>query len=219
MRGEFEPETWAAFEAVWFEKCEPLSVADRLGVAVHAVYVGKSRVLKRLRACAACRAALDALSDGPDSAAWMADAPPPAAHPSLDPPGRAGDLGRLGGYAVEAEIGRGGMGVVFRGRDEALGRLVALKVLRAGRGGPAAAARFDREARAVASLRHDHVVPVFAVGRAADGRPSLVMPLVTGPSLRERLRAGLGLTPPPRSSPRSPRDWRRRTPPAWCTGT
>ncbi len=50
VRGEFEPATWAVFEAVWVGKDDPVAVADRHGVAVHAVYVGKSRVLKRLRA-------------------------------------------------------------------------------------------------------------------------------------------------------------------------
>lgn len=50
VRGEFEPATWAAFEAVWVRNESAVNVAERLGVAVHAVYVNKSRVLKRLEA-------------------------------------------------------------------------------------------------------------------------------------------------------------------------
>ena len=50
VRGEFEPATWAAFEAAWVRGEPPAAIAERLGVAVHAVYVNKSRVLKRLEA-------------------------------------------------------------------------------------------------------------------------------------------------------------------------
>ena len=50
VRGEFEPTTWAAFEAAWVRNEPPAEIAGRLGVAVHAVYVNKSRVLKRLEA-------------------------------------------------------------------------------------------------------------------------------------------------------------------------
>jgi RNA polymerase sigma factor (sigma-70 family) len=50
VRGEFESTTWSAFEATWLRQESPLAVAARLGIAVHAVYVNKSRVLKRLEA-------------------------------------------------------------------------------------------------------------------------------------------------------------------------
>ncbi len=50
VRGEFEPATWAAFEAAWVRGEPPAAIAQRLGIAVHAVYVNKSRVLKRLEA-------------------------------------------------------------------------------------------------------------------------------------------------------------------------
>lgn len=50
VRGEFEPATWAAFEAAWVRREPPAAVAAALGIAVHAVYVNKSRVLKRLEA-------------------------------------------------------------------------------------------------------------------------------------------------------------------------
>ena len=48
IRGEFEPTTWATFEASWIRREPPLDIATRLGIAIHAVYVNKSRVLKRL---------------------------------------------------------------------------------------------------------------------------------------------------------------------------
>ena len=50
IRSEFEPETWNAFESTWVLKESPARVASRLGTAIHAVYVNKSRVLKRLEA-------------------------------------------------------------------------------------------------------------------------------------------------------------------------
>jgi hypothetical protein len=83
------------------------------------------------------------------------DTPPPVAataYPWLAPPRRPGDLGTLGPYCVEAEIGRGGMGLVFRAFDEVLQRLVAVKVLRPERDDAAARARLVREAQ----LADDH---------------------------------------------------------------
>src|SRR5438874_195394 len=76
---------------------------------------------------------------------------------------------RVGRYRVLAEVGRGGMGVVYRARDEALGRDVAVKVL-AGRyaAGSAAAGRFLDEARITGQLQHPGVPPVFEVGELPD---------------------------------------------------
>ena len=98
-------------------------------------------------------------------------------------------------YDVEAEIGRGGMAVVFRAVERDLGRTVALKVL------PLAAAsdadtveRFLDEARTAAGLEHPHVVPIHRVGRAGP-LPYIAMKLVPGPSLGERL-SRTGALPP-----------------------
>jgi serine/threonine-protein kinase len=73
---------------------------------------------------------------------------------------------------VEAEIARGGMGVVYRARDPALGREVALKLLREDLAADEGAVRrFLEEARVGGRLQHPGVVPVYALGRTATGRP------------------------------------------------
>jgi eukaryotic-like serine/threonine-protein kinase len=80
-------------------------------------------------------------------------------------------------YDVEAEIGRGGMGIVFRGRDRELAREVAIKVTRS----PGAdLERLGNEARVLAALEHPGIVPVHDAGRLPDGRPYYVMALVRG---------------------------------------
>jgi serine/threonine-protein kinase len=87
---------------------------------------------------------------------------------------------------VLEEIGQGAMGVVYRAFDEALGREVAVKVLRAGRVSPE---RFRREMRALAQLRHPHVVPVYGDG-TYHGQPCFTMPLLTGGTLFARMKEG-----------------------------
>jgi formylglycine-generating enzyme required for sulfatase activity len=109
-------------------------------------------------------------------------------HPFLAPPQGPGEVGRLGRYRVLRELGAGGMGVVFEAEDTRLDRRVALKVMRL----EAAAdkdgrARFLREAKAAASLDHEHIVPVFDLGEE-NGAPYLVLPLLRGESLEARLR-------------------------------
>ncbi|MBX3418507.1 MAG: serine/threonine protein kinase [Pirellulaceae bacterium] len=104
----------------------------------------------------------------------------------LNPPERAGDLGRLDHYAVERQLDAGGMGVVFRAWDMQLQRPVAIKLMRMF-DNAVAIERFRREARAVAKLTHDNIVPIHSVAETRDGRPYLVMPLVRGESLRQRL--------------------------------
>jgi len=103
-----------------------------------------------------------------------------------------------GRYELQEEIGRGGMGVVYRAHDRDLQRDVALKVLGPGAEAGDLARRLHREARVLASLEHPGMVPVHDVG-ILDGRAFYVMQLVRGrrldqwaaesPSLAERLRA------------------------------
>ncbi len=116
--------------------------------------------------------------------------PGPAATVPAPPSEKGQPLPAIPGYAVEAVLGRGGMGVVYRARHLRLNRPVALKMLLAGDyAGPADRARFLREAEAVAGLRHANIVQVYDVGDQ-DGRPYFTMEIVEGGSLAEKLAGG-----------------------------
>jgi serine/threonine-protein kinase len=96
----------------------------------------------------------------------------------------------VGRYAVTREIARGGMGVIFAGRDPAMGRDVAIKVmLESHAGRPGYRERFLEEARITGSLQHPGVVPVHEVGELPDGRPFFAMRLVEGQTLDALLSA------------------------------
>ena len=97
---------------------------------------------------------------------------------------------RLGPYEIVSPIGAGGMGEVYRAHDTRLHRSVAIKVLPAhSRSDPAARGRFEREARAIASLSHPNICAVFDVGHEA-GHDYLVMELLDGETLHQRLMRG-----------------------------
>src|SRR5262249_28912990 len=87
-------------------------------------------------------------------------------------------------YDLVREVGHGGIGVVFRGRDRRLGRELAVKVLRANyRDQPEACRRFVDEARVGSQLQHPAIVPIYELGEFADGSPFLTMKLVEGKTL------------------------------------
>jgi serine/threonine protein kinase len=113
----------------------------------------------------------------------------------LAPPQQEGDLGTLGPYRIETELGRGGMGIVFRGFDTDLQRTVAVKVLRPDLADEQARARFVREAQAVARVNHDHVVRVYSVVSPPEAPPYLVMEYLGGPTLLELIRSRERLDP------------------------
>jgi len=94
---------------------------------------------------------------------------------------------RLGTYEIVSALGAGGMGEVYRARDTKLGRAVAIKVLpEAVATDPERIARFEREAKVLASLNHPHIAALFGMDEA-DGRHFLVMELVEGETLAERI--------------------------------
>lgn len=98
-------------------------------------------------------------------------------------PAKIGPGAQLGQYTIESRLGAGGMGQVFKATHRALGRACALKILNHEGSSPDAAARFLREARAAARIKHANIVDVFDFGHVPDGRPYLVMELLDGKSL------------------------------------
>ena len=97
---------------------------------------------------------------------------------------------RLAQYEIVAPLGSGGMGEVYRARDQRLGRDVALKVMAAHvAADPEMRARFETEARAVAALSHPGIVAIHELA-VVDGLPMAVMELLEGETLRERLKKG-----------------------------
>ncbi len=167
-----------------------------------------------LDTCTSCLEVLDRLTDDPELDQWLASGMSGASEspsrevkhgmqPSraagtlslLGPPARTGDLGTLGPYDIEAEIGRGGMGVVYRARDRALGRVVALKVLRHDVDDERVRQRFAREVRAAARVEHDHLVRVYATSDPTDPVLYFAMEYLAGPSLAVRIQTQGRLAP------------------------
>ena len=107
----------------------------------------------------------------------------------LDPSDQPDSIGRLDSYEIHEVVGAGGMGVVLRGWDPTLRRVVAIKVLASHLANSAAAKRrFVREAQAAAAVSHDHVVAIHAV-EAEHEPPYLVMQYIDGKTLQQRIDA------------------------------
>jgi len=93
---------------------------------------------------------------------------------------------KLGPYEITGSLGAGGMGEVYRARDSKLGREVAIKVLpELFAADPDRMARFEREAKTLASLNHPHIAQIYGIQDVPPGH-ALVMELVEGPTLAER---------------------------------
>jgi serine/threonine-protein kinase len=141
------------------------------------------QVRDRWRQMRAAQAELDAL---------FPPAQQPGAEPSTVPPTNetlppTPALPTVPGYEIEAMLGQGGMGVVYRARHLRLNRVVALKMALAGAyTGREDQIRFQREAEAVAALRHPNVVQIYDVGDV-DGRPYFTMEFVEGGSLSDKM--------------------------------
>ncbi len=118
-----------------------------------------------------------------------------AAHvtPAVTPAAMSGHT--LGGYHLEALLGAGGMGEVYRARDTKLGRDVAIKVLpRAMTGDSERLARFEREARMLAALNHPNICAIYGL-EEADGLRFLILELVDGETLAQKLATLQVLSP------------------------
>src|SRR6266851_3074595 len=97
---------------------------------------------------------------------------------------------RLGAYEILSTLGVGGMGEVYRARDTKLGRDVALKILpELFAADPDRLARFQREAQVLASLNHPHIGAIYGL-EESDGVKALVLELVEGPTLADRIAQG-----------------------------
>ena len=141
------------------------------------------------------QAEVDALLRAHNDAASALEASSVAPHNRL----KAGM--HLGPYEVLGELGAGGMGEVYRARDMKLGRDVAIKVLPPlFLNDPERRARLEREARVLAALNHPNIAVIHGI-EDANGAPALVLELIEGPTLAERLEdVGRALLGPPRTA-------------------
>ena len=97
---------------------------------------------------------------------------------------------KLGRYEIRSKIGEGGMGEVYRARDERINRDVAVKVLPAAYSADAERLRrFEQEAQATGALNHPNILAVYDVG-THDGAPYVVSELLEGETLREKMGGG-----------------------------
>jgi serine/threonine protein kinase len=179
--------------------------------------VERDSLARHLEGCAACQERLARLTGIPDAERWrrtehpphgseaeervvrrLKRVPPSARSEQADRPpvAVASEPPTVPGFEILGELGRGGMAVVYKARQVALQRTVALKmVLNGAHAGPKELARFRAEAAAIARLQHPNIVQIYDVGEVA-GRPYFALEFVAGGSLADHLHG----TPQPMRS-------------------
>jgi WD40 repeat protein/serine/threonine protein kinase len=162
---------------------------DRLSAAE------RDALARHIEGCIPCQEKLAGLTAAPDTeTSLLANQPPPGSEDEEAmlrrlkqlPPSVDADRPTVPGYEVLEELGRGGMGVVYKARQLALQRTVALKMILTSAAGPEAVARFRAEAAVIASLQHPNIVQIHDIGEAA-GRAYFALEYVAGGSLAQHL--------------------------------
>ncbi len=132
------------------------------------------------------------MSDATAKTVLFNEDPDPDKTKITPPPGDTGresksddDRPNIPDVVLEKEIGRGGMGVVYSGRQTYLDRRVAVKLLLIDKADEDYVKRFQREAKILAGLSHQHIVSCYSAGVTSNGHPYLVMEFIDGPNLQE----------------------------------
>ena len=170
--GELDPERWA-------EVCDILAPALALPAAERVSYLD--------RTCGhnpELRAEVESLIEASDTTAWLDKPAMPYTPKGVLEAGQT-----IGQYLVLGELGSGGMGVVYKAKDQRLDRLVALKVLSAESREGREEQRFLREARAASALNHPNIVTIYEFNRV-DGTNFIAMEYIAGSTLQQLLADG-----------------------------
>ena len=179
------PERWKRIEEL-YHAASALPAGERAALLLE---TGEDEAVRR---------EVESLLNGATIDAGLLDGPAlitPAHLVVFDPAATAMAGRTLGGYHLEALLGAGGMGEVYRARDQKLGRDVAIKVLPPGfTSDKDRLARLEREARMLAALNHPSICAIYGF-EEADGVRFLVLELVDGDTLAERLRSRKAVVP------------------------